>query len=80
MGLRSQPRVPLELTPAIPSGQERSKISPRESAGVPYALPVVVAETEERILLRARPHPGNFESRQIDLRYSRFSKARCSLT
>jgi hypothetical protein len=63
---------------ALTEGMDRSQIFAtihREFAGTPYDLPIVVDETESRILLRARPFPGNSESLHIDLRDARFSRA-----
>lgn len=59
-------------------GMDRAEILStihREYAGTPYELPIVVNETEERILLRPRPYPGNSESLLIHLRDSRFTSA-----
>lgn len=47
----------------------------REYAGTPYDLPIIVSESDERILLRPRPYPGNSECVQINLRDARFSRA-----
>ena len=59
-------------------GMDRSEIFStihREYAGTPYDLPVVLDETEERILLRPRPYPGNSESLIVHLRDSRLTEA-----
>lgn len=63
---------------ALTVGMDRSEIFSTihiEYTGTPYDLPVVVDETEVRILLRPRPYPGNSECLHIDLRDSRFSGA-----
>ena len=46
----------------------------REYAGTPYDLPTIVSESDDRILLRPRPYPGNSECVQINLRDARFSR------
>jgi len=63
---------------ALTVGMNRSEIFStihREYASTPYDLPVILDETEERILLRPRPYPGNSESLHIELRDSGFSRA-----
>jgi len=47
----------------------------REYSGTPYDLPIIVSDSDERVLLRPRPFPGNSECVQIDLRDGRFSRA-----
>jgi hypothetical protein len=47
----------------------------RQYSGTPYDLPIIVNDSEERILLRPRPFPGNSECVLIYLRDGHFSRA-----